>query len=159
MQTRTNYNNVGTACVRACGHVFVCVCVVTCLCVCVCVRAATQETLQGALSVPSFTAAGSLVAAINALGVTKVAFASPYVGEINVQAMDFLQSCGIGLVRCADVGSDLVCVKGPACSDLDSYGQGTRSRPLYTDHVAACLAVYTRTHTETCYIHQTRSPL
>lgn len=65
---------------------------------------------SGALS---FTAAGALVAAIQALGVTKVGFSSPYLGEINVQAMDFLTHNGIETVKCADVGRE-----------LGNYGQG-----------------------------------
>ncbi|MBI1495106.1 maleate cis-trans isomerase family protein [Halocynthiibacter styelae] len=60
-----------------------------------------------------FTAAGALVAAIQALGVTKVGFSSPYLGEINVQAQDFLRANGIETVKCADVGRE-----------LGNYGQG-----------------------------------
>lgn len=65
---------------------------------------------SGALSL---TAAGSLIAAIKALGATKVGFSSPYLGEINAQAMDFLAQNGIETVRCADVGRK-----------LGNYGQG-----------------------------------
>ncbi|NOD30338.1 maleate cis-trans isomerase family protein [Ruegeria atlantica] len=65
---------------------------------------------SGALSL---TAAGSLIAAIKALGATKVGFSSPYLGEINVQAMDFMAQNGIETVRCADVGRK-----------LGNYGQG-----------------------------------
>ncbi|NOC46762.1 Asp/Glu racemase [Ruegeria sp. HKCCD7559] len=65
---------------------------------------------SGALSL---TAAGSLIAAIKALGATKVGFSSPYLGEINVQAMDFMAQNGIETVRCTDVGRK-----------LGNYGQG-----------------------------------
>ncbi|NOC92449.1 Asp/Glu racemase [Ruegeria sp. HKCCD6228] len=65
---------------------------------------------SGALSL---TAAGSLIAAIKALGATKVGFSSPYLGEINAQAMDFMAQNGIETVRCADVGRK-----------LGNYGQG-----------------------------------
>ena len=65
---------------------------------------------SGALSL---TAAGSLIVAIKALGATKVGFSSPYLGEINVQAMDFMAQNGIETVRCADVGRK-----------LGNYGQG-----------------------------------
>ncbi len=61
----------------------------------------------------SFTAAGALVDAIKALGATKVGFSSPYLGEINRQAMDFLAASGIETVRCADIGRE-----------LGNYGQG-----------------------------------
>ncbi|MEX0305195.1 MAG: Asp/Glu racemase [Leisingera sp.] len=65
---------------------------------------------SGALS---FTAAGALVAAIKVLGATKVGFSSPYLGEINTQAMDFLAQNQIATVNCADVGRE-----------LGNYGQG-----------------------------------
>ncbi|WP_298849182.1 Asp/Glu racemase [uncultured Ruegeria sp.] len=65
---------------------------------------------SGALSL---TAAGSLIAAIKALGATKVSFSSPYLGEINTQAMDFMAQNGIETVNCADVGRE-----------LGNYGQG-----------------------------------
>ncbi|WP_299897405.1 Asp/Glu racemase [uncultured Ruegeria sp.] len=65
---------------------------------------------SGALSL---TAAGSLIAAIKTLEATKVGFSSPYLGEINVQAMDFMAQNGIQTVRCADVGRK-----------LGNYGQG-----------------------------------
>ncbi len=68
----------------------------------------------------TFTAAGSLVAAIQALGIHRVGFSSPYVGEINVSAVDFLMQNGIETVKCADIGRDLGC-----------YGQGE----LTTDEV------------------------
>ncbi|WP_052261597.1 maleate cis-trans isomerase family protein [Leisingera sp. ANG-M1] len=65
---------------------------------------------SGALS---FTAAGALVEAIKALGATKVGFSSPYLGEVNEQAMDFLAQNQIATVKCADVGRE-----------LGNYGQG-----------------------------------
>lgn len=61
----------------------------------------------------SLTAAGSLVAAIQALGADRVGFSSPYVGEINLQAADFLGQNGITTVKCADLGRE-----------LGNYGQG-----------------------------------
>ncbi|MBY6141166.1 Asp/Glu racemase [Leisingera daeponensis] len=61
----------------------------------------------------SLTAAGSLVAGIKALGATKVGFSSPYLGEINTQAMAFLAANGIETVKCADIGRE-----------LGNYGQG-----------------------------------
>ncbi len=62
---------------------------------------------------PSLTAAGSLIAGIKTLGATKVGFSSPYVGEINTQAVEFLSQNGIETVRCADIGRE-----------LGNYGQG-----------------------------------
>ncbi|WP_109311162.1 Asp/Glu racemase [Ruegeria sp. AU67] len=61
----------------------------------------------------SLTAAGALIAGIKAVGATKVGFSSPYLGEINAQAMDFMALNGIETVKCADVGRE-----------LGNYGQG-----------------------------------
>ncbi len=61
----------------------------------------------------SITAAGSLVTAIRAIGARSVGFASPYVGEVNDQAVAFLASEGIETVKRADIGRE-----------LGNYGQG-----------------------------------
>jgi maleate cis-trans isomerase len=61
----------------------------------------------------SLTAAGSLMTAIQSLGVKKVGFSSPYVGEINTQAVDFLAENRVNTVNIADIGRT-----------LGNYGQG-----------------------------------
>ncbi len=55
----------------------------------------------------SLTAAGSLIRAVRALGVTKVGFASPYVGDINDRAVSFLADEGIATAMQADIGRAL----------------------------------------------------
>lgn len=72
--------------------------------------AARIAELSGALS---FTAAGSLIIALNALAITRVGFASPYVGDINDQATAFLAQEGVDVVQRVDIGRD-----------LGNYGQG-----------------------------------
>ena len=72
--------------------------------------AARIQARSGASTV---TAAGALVHALRSLGVSKVAFASPYVGAINDQAEAFLAGEGIATVHRADIGVA-----------LDNYGQG-----------------------------------
>ncbi len=59
------------------------------------------------------TAAGAIVNALQRLNVTRIGFASPYVGAINRDAVAFLSDAGIETVRCADIGRV-----------LDNYGQG-----------------------------------
>ncbi|MGB0506009.1 MAG: maleate cis-trans isomerase family protein [Pikeienuella sp.] len=71
---------------------------------------AGQITGDGIVSI---TAAGSLIHALRTIGVTRVGFASPYVGAINDQAAAFLASEGIETVSRADIGRD-----------LGNYGQG-----------------------------------
>lgn len=61
----------------------------------------------------SLTAAGAIVAAIHALGARRVGFASPYLGEVNDQAVAFLAGNAIETVVRADIGRA-----------LGNYGQG-----------------------------------
>ncbi|MEZ5778572.1 MAG: Asp/Glu racemase [Paracoccaceae bacterium] len=61
----------------------------------------------------SLTAAGSLVTALKALAVGKIGFSSPYLGEINDQAVAFLADEGFETVARADIGRA-----------LGNYGQG-----------------------------------
>lgn len=59
------------------------------------------------------TAAGSLVHALEALGSRRIAFASPYVRELNDRAISFLADSGFEIVSRSDVDAD-----------LGNYGQG-----------------------------------
>lgn len=72
--------------------------------------AAQIKERSGAVSI---TAAGALVEAIKALGVSRIGLASPYLGEVNDQAVEFLASEKIETVQCADIGRA-----------LGNYGQG-----------------------------------
>lgn len=69
--------------------------------------------IKAASGAITFTAAGTLVEAIRALGLAKVGFSSPYLGEINTQAVNFLAQNSISTVQCADIGRA-----------LGNYGQG-----------------------------------
>lgn len=71
------------------------------------------QRIEQACGAVTWTAAGALVAALGALDVTRIGFASPYLGEINQQAMAFLADEGIETVTCVDIGRE-----------LDNYGQG-----------------------------------
>ncbi|MGI9514843.1 MAG: maleate cis-trans isomerase family protein [Anderseniella sp.] len=59
------------------------------------------------------TAAGSLIEAVGTLGVSRIGFASPYVAQINDEAIAFLGGCGIETVSRFDY---------PVA--LGNYGQG-----------------------------------
>jgi maleate cis-trans isomerase len=72
-----------------------------------------SSTIRDSMGVPGFTAAGSLVSAIKALGVSRIGFSSPYVGAINDLAVSFFADAGIETVCRADIGRD-----------LGNYGQG-----------------------------------
>ena len=66
--------------------------------------------MSGATTV---TAAGALVAALKSIGATRIGFASPYVPQINEDAIAFLSGCGITTVHWSEV-----------VDTLDNYGQG-----------------------------------
>lgn len=74
------------------------------------------EKIRAAIDAVSITAAGALVAALGALGVARVGYASPYVGEINDLAVAFLADEGIDTATRVDIGRD-----------LGNYGQGELS--------------------------------
>jgi len=59
------------------------------------------------------TAAGALVFALQALGLNRIGFASPYVPTINDMAVDFLTELGVDTVHRSEVSGT-----------LDNYGQG-----------------------------------
>ena len=76
-------------------------------------RDIAAHTKGGPNSTICITAASALVQSINSLGVTKVGFSSPYLGEINDKAVKFMADSGIETVARADIGRE-----------LDNYGQG-----------------------------------
>lgn len=76
-------------------------------------RDIAAHTKGGPNSTICITAASALVQSINALGVTKVGFSSPYLGEINDKAVEFMAASGIETIARADIGRE-----------LDNYGQG-----------------------------------
>ncbi len=75
--------------------------------------AARVEAKSGVRTV---TAAGALVAALQTLGVKRIAFASPYVASLNDQAIAFLRERGFETVSRADYPTA-----------LGNYGQGELS--------------------------------
>ena len=64
-------------------------------------------------NIPTVTAAGSLIYALKTLKIDKIGFASPYVENINKDAIEFLKRSGIQTVSSAHVDDE-----------LDNYGQG-----------------------------------
>ncbi len=76
-----------------------------------------DRTLAGSIAKTcgsiSITAAGALVNALKALGSTRIGFSSPYIGEVNELAIDFLASENIKTVSRFEIEIE-----------LDNYGQG-----------------------------------
>lgn len=71
---------------------------------------ARMETMSG---IPCVTAAGSIVTALTALGVSRVAFTSPYTHTLNEEGAGFLRGAGVEVVHTHYCGAD-----------LGNYGQG-----------------------------------
>ena len=74
---------------------------------------AFADRIHALAEVPAVTAAGALVESLRAKNIKQIAFSSPYVEQLNRDAIGFLSACDIETVSSAYVGSD-----------LDNYGQG-----------------------------------
>ena len=72
-----------------------------------------SNKIKADLNIPTVTAAGALVHALQSLNITAIGFASPYVNNINKAAINFLKASGFNVVSSADIGDT-----------LDNYGQG-----------------------------------
>ncbi len=72
-----------------------------------------SDQIKATSGAKTVTAAGSLVAALQALGASTIGFASPYVSAINDLAVDYLAGCGIKTVARSEV-----------TETLDNDGQG-----------------------------------
>ncbi len=70
----------------------------------------------------AITAAGALVSSLKTIGAHKIGFASPYVGDVNEQAIQFLFQAGFDTVKCADIGYA-----------VDSHGQGALTPDMIYD--------------------------
>lgn len=93
---------------------------------------ALTNTIKQSTGVPAITAAGALITALRAVSATRVGFASPYVGEVNQQAIKFLQSAGIETVNCAEMKSRLSNVDQGAVTPNEIYDLALRA-----DHKSA----------------------
>ena len=85
---------------------------------------------SGALTV---TAAGALVAALSALGVTRIGFASPYVPAINDVAISFLADFGVQTVP----GWEPLATRRHAWAFRHKMGNGTTNKQTFA-HIVSC---------------------
>ena len=65
------------------------------------------ERIQTSAGVPAVTAAGALLASLRAKNIKRIAFSSPYVEQLNREAIAFLSACDIETVSSAHVGQNL----------------------------------------------------
>lgn len=80
------------------------------------------ERIKAKSGAASVTAAGALIHGLQRLGVSRIGFASPYVGAINNRAVAFFAEMGIQTVARADIGVV-----------LDNAGQGALTPEEVTD--------------------------
>ncbi len=66
-----------------------------------------RDKIETATGAKAITAAGALVTELRTVGATRIGFASPYVGEVNNQAIRFFEQAGIETVNCAEIGGSL----------------------------------------------------
>lgn len=72
-----------------------------------------SQQIEQQTGAKTVTAAGALVQALGALGVSRIAYASPYTSDVNQQAIRFLGDAGFECASLAEVPED-----------LGNYGQG-----------------------------------
>ena len=71
------------------------------------------ERIRNMAGVPAVTAAGALVESLQANKIRRIAFGSPYVGQLNREAIAFLSACEVETVSTAHFENE-----------LSNYGQG-----------------------------------
>ena len=65
-----------------------------------------QEKITAQAGVPAITAAGAIIEALRTLQVSRIAFTSPYVAELNQDAIQFISACGFEVVNHVSVTHD-----------------------------------------------------
>ncbi|EAY30238.1 maleate cis-trans isomerase family protein [Microscilla marina] len=63
-----------------------------------------QKQMANKTGVPAVTAAGAIIEALKTLHISRIAFTSPYVAELNQDAIRFISTCGFEVVNHFSVG-------------------------------------------------------
>jgi maleate isomerase len=94
------------------------------------------EEITAKSGLPAVTTAGALIEAIRDIGVSRVAFTSPYVPVLAAEAVEFIQQCGIEVVKRLDFDKQLSSLEQNALTPEDAYRMG-----LEADHPEAEIVV------------------
>ena len=94
------------------------------------------EEITSKSGLPAITTAGAIVEAIRDIGASRVAFTSPYVPVLAVEAVGFIQQCGIEVVNRLDFENQLSSLEQNALTPEDAYRMG-----LEADHPQAEIVV------------------
>jgi maleate isomerase/arylmalonate decarboxylase len=82
------------------------------------------KDIEAKSGVPAVTTSGAMVEALRGLGISTIGFASPYVEELNHDAVSFFESAGINVVNCANVGTALSSVEQGNLTPYDAFDLG-----------------------------------
>ena len=82
--------------------------------------------------VPGVTTAGAIVEALQDLGARRVAFTSPYVADLNREAVEFIEACDIEVVSQLGFEEELDSLQQNDLTPADAYRMG-----LAADHAQA----------------------
>lgn len=82
------------------------------------------QSIKAKSGVPTVTASGAMVEALQLRGLSSIGFASPYVEELNHDAVSFFKSAGIEVVECANPGSDLSSTEQGNLTPYDAFDLG-----------------------------------
>ncbi|RKZ90294.1 MAG: Asp/Glu racemase [Candidatus Parabeggiatoa sp. nov. 1] len=86
-----------------------------------------QAEITAKTGLPAVTAAGALVEALSTLEVSRIAFTSPYVAQLNLESIAFLSECGIEVVNHVGVGRDISSREQGLLTPDDAYELGRRA--------------------------------
>jgi maleate cis-trans isomerase len=82
---------------------------------------AFQQDITNKTGVPAITAAGAIIEALSTLGVSQIAFTSPYVAQLNNEAINFFAKCNIETVSYAGLEKQLSSKEQNALTPDDAY--------------------------------------
>ncbi|MBU2888123.1 maleate cis-trans isomerase family protein [Celeribacter halophilus] len=84
------------------------------------------DELEEKAGVPSITAAGALIEAVNSIGARRVAFTSPYVAALSAESVSFIRESGIEVVSELGFKEELSSLGQNALTPQDAYDMALR---------------------------------
>jgi maleate isomerase len=88
---------------------------------------ALTERITAAAGIPAVTAAGALLEALRALGVSRIGLGTPYADEMMEKAVSFLEAAGIEVLRAVNLGRALSSREQRALTPDVAYSLGRQA--------------------------------
>ena len=85
------------------------------------------EEITTKTGLPAVTTAGALIEAIRSIGAQRIAFTSPYVPQLAMEAVEFIRQCGIEVVNQVGFDKDLNSLEQNALTPQDAYDMGLKA--------------------------------